>query len=217
MKLILFEDWLERKIKTYFNPLCDITTAEDTSPRQQNPKMNKILKAIDILSENKDDNVMRATDGKEESKNIKCWIYIKLHQLMDCDNFKGKTTDERKDLSSPKDFVIAIFQKCHAIKLTNKTARQTSDITNFILHHTVTNFNKPIKVRVVFDTAAKHKSTLLKRLKSPDLHTSLTGVLITFRKGKYAVITDTEQMFHLIFEIPKHATNSLEGYSFKQN
>ena len=72
MKLIVFEDWLERKIKAYFNPLCDITTAEDTSPRHQNPKTNKILKAIDILSENKDDNIMRATDGKEESKNIKC-------------------------------------------------------------------------------------------------------------------------------------------------
>ena len=49
MKLIVFEDWLERKLK-----------------------INKILKVNNILSEKKDDNIMPATDGKEESKNIKC-------------------------------------------------------------------------------------------------------------------------------------------------
>ena len=40
---------------------------------------------------------MLATDGKEESKNIKCWLCTKPHRLMDCDNFKGKTTDESKE------------------------------------------------------------------------------------------------------------------------
>ena len=49
MKLIVFEDWLERKLK-----------------------INKILKVNNILSEKKDDNIMPATDGKKESKNIKC-------------------------------------------------------------------------------------------------------------------------------------------------
>ena len=72
MNFIVFENWLERKLKTYFNPLADIITAEDTSPKYQIPKGNKNLKANNILSEKKDDNIMPATDGKEESKNIKC-------------------------------------------------------------------------------------------------------------------------------------------------
>ena len=30
-------------------------------------------------------------------------VMYEPHQLMDCDHFKGKTTDERKDLSNLKD------------------------------------------------------------------------------------------------------------------
>ena len=95
----------------YFNPLFDIIAAEYTSPRHQNPKMNKILKANNILSERKDDNIMQTTDGKEESESIKFWLGTKAHPLMDCNNFEGKTTDERQYLLYPKDFVITIFQK----------------------------------------------------------------------------------------------------------
>ena len=79
MNLIVFESWLDRKLKTYFNPLVDIIAAEDTSRRYQIPKGNKNLKVNNILSEKKDDNIMPATDGKEESKNTKCWLCTKPH------------------------------------------------------------------------------------------------------------------------------------------
>ena len=86
VNLIVFKNWLERKLKTYFNPLADIIVAEDTPPRYQFPKGNKNLKVNNILNEKKDDNIMPATDDKEESKNFKCWLCTKPHRLMDCDN-----------------------------------------------------------------------------------------------------------------------------------
>ena len=74
----------------------------------------------------------------------------------------------------------------------------------------MTNPNKPGKIRVVLDAAATHEDTSLndKLLKGPDLLNNLIGLLIRFRKGKYAVIADMEQMFHQIFvlERPRRAT-----------
>ena len=44
VNLIVFENWLEKKLKTYFNPLgADIIVAEDIAPRYQNRKKNRNL------------------------------------------------------------------------------------------------------------------------------------------------------------------------------
>ena len=103
-----------------------------------------------------------------------------------------------------KETVNQYINKGHATNLTNDTASQTSDITNYIPHRALTNPNKPGKIRVVFDNAAKHEGTLnSKLLKGPDLLNSLIGFLIRFRKGEYAVIADIEQMFHQIFVLEK--------------
>ena len=100
VNLIVFQNWLKRKLKIYFNPLAYIIAAKDISPRYENLKNNKNLKVNNILSEKKDDNIMPATKGKEESKNIKCWLCTKPHKLMDCNNFKVRQQMRERSMSS---------------------------------------------------------------------------------------------------------------------
>ena len=116
VNIIVFENRLERKLETYFNLLSDIIAPEDTSPRYQNPKKNKNLKINNILSVKEDHNIMPATDDKEESKNIKCCLCTKPHRLMDGDNFKGKTADERKEYIKSERPCYKCFSKGHNLK-----------------------------------------------------------------------------------------------------
>ena len=70
----------------------------------------------------------------------------------------------------------------------------------YLPHHPVMNVNKPGKVRVVFDCAAKYKDTSLNSqlLQGPDLMNSLVGVLTRFRQEKIAFAADIEAMFHQV-------------------
>ena len=66
----------------------------------------------------------------------------------------------------------------------------------YLPHHPVVNPNKPNKVRVVFDCAARC---------SNDLMNSLIGVLTRFRKNRIALVGDIEAMFHQVFVKSEHA------------
>ena len=70
----------------------------------------------------------------------------------------------------------------HAKELAGEEANEPIGKTWWLPHHAVTNPNKPGKVRVVFDAAAKfHGVSLIEALlKGPDLLTTLVGVLSSF-------------------------------------
>ncbi|XP_042211558.1 uncharacterized protein LOC121858966 [Homarus americanus] len=76
----------------------------------------------------------------------------------------------------------------------------------YLPHHPVLNPNKPNKVRIVFDCAAKHKRTLLNDqvLQGPDFNNKLLGVLFRFRQGTTAIMADVEAMYHQIHVAPEH-------------
>ena len=68
------------------------------------------------------------------------------------------------------------------------------------MHHDIQNPNKPGKLRAVFDGAAYFTNSclndhLISRL---DLLNNLVGILLRFREGKYAAVSDIEHMFHQI-------------------
>ena len=77
---------------------------------------------------------------------------------------------------------------------------------------------KPSKIRVVFDSSAKFKNVCLNDvlLKGPDLSNNLIGVLIKFRKEKFAAMADVEQMF-FNFEVDKGHRDLLRFLWFKDN
>ena len=88
--------------------------------------------------------------------------------------------------------------KGYARRLSKEEAAAVSNITWYIPHHAVTNPNKPGKVRVVFDAAAKYNGTSLndQLLQVPCLTNDLIGVLIRFREEEVAFSADVEGMFY---------------------
>ena len=88
--------------------------------------------------------------------------------------------------------------KGYARKLTKEEAATVSQTTWFLPHHAVSNPNKPGKVRVVFDAAARFSSTSLNEqlMQGPNLTNDLSGVLIRFREEEIAFSADIEGVFY---------------------
>ena len=82
--------------------------------------------------------------------------------------------------------------------------------TWWLPYHAVINPNKPGKVRVVFDAAAKFHGVSLNEafLKGSDLLTSLVRVLIRFRQFPIAVSADIVKMFHQV-RVPEEDCSAL--------
>ena len=112
-----------------------------------------------------------------------------------------KSLNRRTELAKAyQETMESYIQQGHARKLTTEEALQPNDHRWFLPHHAVTNPNKPGKVRVVFDAAAKFRGTSLndKLLTGPDMLRSLPGVLLRFREEKIALTADIEKMFHQV-------------------
>ena len=99
-----------------------------------------------------------------------------------------------------KETVISYIESGSTRKLSKEEADSTSNITNYIPHHSVVNTNKPGKLRVVYDTGAQYQNTSINQnlIKGPDFLNNLVGVLMRFRKEKIAAASDIQQMFHQI-------------------
>ena len=173
VNLIVFENWLERKLKTYFNPLAHIIAAEDTSLKYHNPKKKKNLKVNNMLSEKKDDNIMPAIDGKEECKNIKCWVCTKPHRLIDCDNFKGKTPDERKEYIKTERLFYNCFLKGHNLKDCKSAYRCRIDNCNN-RHHSLIHTDKEIKSNQVVTEEIQNDSIICNKIYDRDKQNDFT-------------------------------------------
>ena len=92
------------------------------------------------------------------------------------------------------------MKKGYSRKVPENLINQPQQPLWYLPHHP----NKPDKVRVVFDCAAKYRGTSLndQLLQGPDLTNSLVGVLLRFRENPVALMADIEGMFDQVRTTP---------------
>lgn len=108
-----------------------------------------------------------------------------------------------------KAFMDEILAKGYAEVVPQCELQSEAGKTWYLPHHGVYHPRKK-KLRVVFDCAAVFGGTSLNKelLQGPDLTNTLIGVLLRFRQGPIAFITDIEGMFHQV-RVAKEDVNFL--------
>ena len=129
VNLIVFEKWLDKKLKTLFNPLTDIIAANDappkrpTKPYQPKPgtSISNLTSKPDLHEQQKHDDSAKEKPSSDKDK--KDWLCTKLYRLMDCDVFKAKSLDERKEYAKTEKLCFNCFDKGHSLKDCNSKYR----------------------------------------------------------------------------------------------
>ena len=96
--LVVFEQWLEKKLKQYFNPIADIILAD-----KQKLSSKKLINASfgeEVTTEVNDETNIQSNNlyqntSKQSIRSLKCWICEQSHHLMQCSSFIDKTAPER--------------------------------------------------------------------------------------------------------------------------
>lgn len=112
-----------------------------------------------------------------------------------------KRMERNTDLAETLNGKIAEYvAKGYARKLTQEELDQSHPRIWYLPIFPVTNPNKPGKVRLVWDAAAKTFGVSLNSalLKGPDLLCSLLAILLQFRQGRIGLSGDLREMFHQI-------------------
>ena len=116
------------------------------------------------------------------------------------DSLKNKLSRDPELHAKYKGVIEGYIENGYARKLTDEEIASSSPITWHLPHHPVFNPNKPGKLRVVFDAAAKYRGTSLNDnlVSGPDLLNSLVGILLRFRRKRVGIMADCEAMFHQV-------------------
>ena len=90
--------------------------------------------------------------------------------------------------------------KGYARKMLPSEVKNVGPKTWYLPHHPVFNINKPDKIRIVMDAAAKKDGVCLNDYlhTGPDLTNNLIGVLLRFRNHPIAIVADIASMFHQV-------------------
>jgi hypothetical protein len=114
--------------------------------------------------------------------------------------FEGKLKKNPQLEKIVRDKFSDLIAKEYLQEATEKEVAEFQGRKWFLPVFSVQNPNKPGKVRLVYDAAAKYEGIALNDMlmKGPDNLTPLLGVLLRFRQGKIAICGDIAEMYHRV-------------------
>ena len=120
------------------------------------------------------------------------------------DGLKRKLSTDSKLHEEYTAFMGGMLEKGHAEEVPEDASERRGKVW-YIPHHGVRSAQKPEKLRIVFDCAAKFHGASLNSalLQGPDLTNNLSDVLMRFRDAPVAFTADIEAMFYQVQVPPK--------------
>ena len=144
VNLVTFEKWLERKLRSYFNPLADIIASEEIEYKRSHKgfKANDQRYSGRLNQINMDNKIVMEhieTDKKDKtsSKVYECWICKGNHRLMKCDEFREMNVKERKETVRKHKLCWNCLSQGHQINDCKSTVkcRECNKRHHTLLHH----------------------------------------------------------------------------------
>ena len=118
VNLIVFEKWLEKKLRSYFNPLTDIITSEEIEYKRSHKvcKANEGRYSSRLNQTKTDDKIIMQdieTDKKDKtsSKVYEYWICKSNHRLTKCDEFRKMNVKEQKETVRKHELFLELLIK----------------------------------------------------------------------------------------------------------
>lgn len=126
--LSFFENWLDDKLREYYNPIANIIAS-----KEQNLKSSGKGSSYNTTAKPQNDEVTY------DSSILACWMCSKPHKIWNCDAFNSKTVEDRR--SSAKDLKLCYncLSNNHQIKTCQ--SRLSCKVCNG-RHHTLLHVNK---------------------------------------------------------------------------
>ena len=187
------DDLLNQQLQNWWR-----TDSFGTKYQLEPPRTREDKRAIEIL-----ESTVRYVGDRYEARLLWKEKDVQLCDNRDVAEKRLKSTERtvKRDVVLAEKYsgIIKEYEsKGYARKLTPAETAVPSSKRWFLPHHPVQNPNKPGKVRMVMDAAAKKNGVSLNDnlLIGPDLLNSLTGVLMRFREQRVAIAVDIEAMFH---------------------
>ena len=91
----MFESWLDRQLKVYFNPLVEVVAIQEIPNAKRTLSIRQIHKTGKEAKEQSDKG--NEKDEQIPQKSINCWLCHKSHSLMNCFKFLKKSLKELKE------------------------------------------------------------------------------------------------------------------------
>ena len=194
-RVLNVEESLNKQVVDWWRTESFGTKYEDVTPRSREDK--RVLETLERTVKHVSDRYEVGTLWREGEVKFPD-NHLMAEKRLESIERKLKRDEElaKKYCAIIKDYV----DKGYARKLTPEEASAPTPKPWFLPHHPVRNPNKPDKVRIVMDAAARCDGVSLndKLHTGPDLLNGLVGVLLRFREQRVGLTVDIEAMFQQV-------------------